>query len=55
MSLQGRAAAAYRMTFTTSREPPIQTIPEALSADPETVLADVYRPEPKAEADDPPP
>ncbi|THD63025.1 hypothetical protein [Phenylobacterium sp.] len=55
MSLQGRAVAAYRMTFTTSREPPIQTIPEALSADPETVLADVYRPEPKAEADDPRP
>jgi hypothetical protein len=55
MSLQGLPLDAYHMTFSTSAEPPIQTIPEALSADPETVLAEVYRPARKAQAAGSPP
>jgi hypothetical protein len=43
-SLEGQLLASFHMTFTVSSAAPIQTIPDALSADPETVLADVYRP-----------
>ena len=45
MSLHDRwLEHAVPVDFTTSDASPIQTIPDALSADPETVLADVYRP-----------
>jgi hypothetical protein len=44
-SLQDRwLEHAHPVDFTTSDASPIQTIPDALSADPETVLANVYRP-----------
>jgi hypothetical protein len=48
-SLQQRLLAPYRMNFRASSAAPIQTIPDALSADPETVLADVYRPARRAQ------
>lgn len=44
-SLKGRQLEdIHPVHFSTSDAAPIQTIPEALSADPETVLAEVYRP-----------
>jgi hypothetical protein len=54
-SLGGETLAAYHMTFRVSSAAPIQTIPDALSADPETVLADVYRPARRAQASTPAP
>ena len=44
MSLDYQVLGTAHMTFTASAAAPIDTIPDALSADPETVLADVYRP-----------
>jgi hypothetical protein len=52
MSLRGRLLASHDVTFTTSSGAPVQTISDALSADPETVLADVYRPARRAQAAD---
>jgi hypothetical protein len=54
-SLQQRLLTPYRMNFKTSSAAPIQTIPDALSADPETVLADVYRPARRTQAAASPP
>ena len=54
-SLQWQRLAPYRMSFKVSSAAPIQTIPDALSADPETVLADVYRPVRKTQASTPTP
>jgi hypothetical protein len=49
-SLQAEPLGGYHITFSVSSAAPIQTIPDALSADPETVLADVYRPARRAKA-----
>ena len=49
-SLQGMPLASKAMTFATSKGPPVQTIADALSADPETVLSEVYRPAQKTQA-----
>jgi hypothetical protein len=49
-SLQGQLLPSHHMTFAVSAAAPIETIPDALSADPDTVLADLYRPAQKARA-----
>ena len=55
VSLEGLPLDISRMRFSVSAAAPVDTIRDALSADPETVLADVYRPARRAQASAPAP